>query len=217
MAWDAFLLMLVAFYATLKLGLLAQRQQSLKYLAFAITAFCFFATQLALVVEGLVSASGLTIYAEEIVEWGNVAAVAFVLSGLAILIRESKPVFAQFPLIYTALPLLIILSYILIKDTLAIKEWLLLIYQGGALTVALLMYAVYTYRSFDYVFLLTASGVFTITYIIYWFVPRIQQDFSWIWQFFLALGMLTAVYGINQVKHMNRQPGTLQQNQSLDT
>jgi hypothetical protein len=174
-------------------------QNRLKFLGLAIAGIFFFITQASLVIEGLISGYSLTIYASYIVEWGHILCLSFILSALAVFIRDSKPVFAQFPMVYSGLPLLIVLSYILVTDTFAIKQWLISIYQGGALVVAILMYSVYSYRNNRYVPVLTGIGLFFITFALYWYVPGVSQSYSWIWKLFLSMAMLLTVIGLDSV------------------
>lgn len=200
MQWGAFLLSIVGLYATFKFYSLYRSQNSLKYLGLVLAGSFFILTQASIVIEGLVAGYGLTIYADLIVEWGHVLCLAFILSSLAVFIRDSKPVFAQFPLLYSALPLLIVVSYVLVKDTYAIKEWLISIYQGGAILVALLMYGVYTYRQREYMTVLGGIGLFLVTFLLYWYVPEIQDPYHWVWKMLLGGGILVTVYGLEQVR-----------------
>lgn len=197
MAWDSFLLFIIGIYATYKTATFARYFKSLKYLGYTVGAFFFTLIHLSSVIDSILSSYDMTIYSTQINEWFEIIAISFVLSGLAVLIRESKPVFAQFPLIYTAVPLLLVFSYWLVKDTLAIKDWLTSIYQGGALMVAILMYGVHTYRISHYIYALVASLIFLITFIVYWFVPGVQEGYPWIWQLLLGISFIVMVYGLD--------------------
>lgn len=194
--WDAFLLALTGGYGTIKTAGFARRRNSLEYLGYALAAFFFTVAQGSLLLESYLGAFNLTIYADQLTEWFNIIAISFVLSGLAVLIRESKPVFAQFPLIYAAVPLLLVLSYWLIKDTLAIKELLLAFYQSGALLVALLMHGVHSYRANQFSVLLGATALYLITFIFYWFVPGMKTNYIWVWELLLGLSVVVTIFGL---------------------
>ncbi|MDX1619110.1 MAG: hypothetical protein R3224_10020 [Balneolaceae bacterium] len=196
MAWNALLLGMIGVYATYKTGSYTVQFKSLKYLGYSIGALFFTLIYLSSFLEAVLNAFNMTIYAGQLSEWFEIIAVSFILSGLALLIRESKPVFAQFPLIYTAVPLLVVVSYWLVKDTLAIKEWLMSIYQGGALLVAILMYGVHSYRIPQFIYTFAASLFFLITFVVYWFVPGVQGSYPWIWQLLLGISVLMVVYGL---------------------
>ena len=195
MEWDALLLSLVGFYCGYKCYGYTEGSDSLKFLGLSIATFVFAMTQLSVVVDGWLDSFGLTLYSGMAVEWGHIISLAFILSALAVFIRQSKPVFAQFPLVYAALPLFIVLSYVLVANTYALKDWLLSIYQAGAILVALLMYSVYTYREQRYIYILGGIILFLITFVMYWYIPGIRELSDWLWKTFLALSLLMTLYG----------------------
>lgn len=204
MVWDALLLSLVAFYTGFKCYKYTEENDSLKFLGLSIAAFVFAFTQICLVIDGWLNAYELTLYSDIILEWGHIVALAFILSSLAVFIRQSKPVFAQFPLVYAALPLFIVFSYVLVLNTYALKDWLLSIYQAGAILVALLMYSVYSYREEKYMFILAGVILFLITFILFWYVPGVQESYNWIWKTFLGLSLLLTQYGYEYVKKQSK-------------
>lgn len=203
MPWATFLLIVVSGYVAIKLVGLTNKRGRLKFLGLTIAASIFTIMQLSIFLDVLVKDPGFTSAVELIVEWGHVTCLAFILSSLAIFIRESKPVFAQFPLLYTGLPLLIVISYILVKDTYALKTWLIAIYQGGAITVSLLMYSVYTYRRNEYATILSGISVFLICYLLFWYVPGIKESYAWIWKILVGAGMVVTVLGYEQTEMQN--------------
>lgn len=200
MIWATLFLFFVSGYVAAKLFRLTNKRGRLKYLGLTIASVIVAVMQASILMDSLTADPGITTATQFIVEWGHVISLAFVLSSLAIFIRESKPVFAQFPMIYTALPLLIVISYLLVQNTFALKTWLLIIYQGGAIIVALLMYAVYTYRRKEYVFILGGAVIFLITYIIYWSLPVIQESYSWGWKLLVGAAMLLSISGYEQTE-----------------
>lgn len=202
MNWGALVLVLVGSYATAKLVSMARREESYKYAGLAAAGILFVITQLGVLVQST-TADSITALSL-ISEWGHILSLAFVLSALAIFIRDSKPVFAQFPLIYTALPVLIVLSYFMVIDTYALKNWLVSIYQGGAIVVGILMYSVYWYRKEIYVIVFAGTILLLIAYVLYWFVPPVGTNYPWIWQLVLSAGILTLVTGYENVLRITR-------------
>ena len=200
MEWATLLFIIVGGYVALKLIGIAQSQERIKFLGLTIAAVLFFIMQTTVFISSFVEGARVANISNFIFEWGHITCLAFVLSALAVFIRESKPVFAQFPMLYTALPLLIVISYILVKDTYALKNWLISIYQGGAITVALLMYSVYTYRRNEYTLILTGVIILLFCYVLYWYVPNIQSSYNWSWQLLLAAGMTTTVLGYEKAE-----------------
>jgi len=203
MDWATFVLILVGGYVALKLIGFAENRGRIKFLGLmglTIAAVLFFIMQTTVFVSSFVDSASVASISDLIFEWGHITCLAFVLSSLAVFIRESKPVFAQFPMLYTALPLLIVLSYFLVKDTYALKNWLITIYQGGAITVALLMYSVYTYRRKQYALILTGVIILLFSHVLYWYVPDIQASYGWSWQLLMAAGMTTVVLGYEKAE-----------------
>ena len=206
MHWATFLLAIISGFVAIKLISLANSHGRLKFLGLTIAAGIFTVMQSFAFFNGLFDNSSLATVTQFIIEWGHVISLAFILSSLAIFIRESKPVFAQFPLLYTAFPLLIVISYLLVKDTYALKKWLLAIYQGGAIIVSLLMYSVYTYKRQDYALVLIGAAIFLVSYLIYWYVPGISTSYQWIWKVLVAAAMLTTLFGYEKaIKGQNHQ------------
>lgn len=200
MIWATILLIFVSGYVAAKFFSLTNKRGQLRFLGLTIASAIFTLMQFSVFLDYLMADPNVTAASEFIVEWGHVTSLAFVLSSLAIFIRESKPVFAQFPMVYTALPLLIIISYLLVQDTYAIKTWLLVIYQGGAITVALLMYSVYTYRRTEYAFILAGVILFLISYILFWSISEIQDSYQWIWKLLVGVAMVTSIIGYEQTE-----------------
>lgn len=195
MEWDALLLSFVGFYCGYKCLGYADGSDRLKFLGLSIAAFVFATTQASVVIDGWLDPLDLTLYSDVVVEWGHIISLAFVLSALAVFIRQSKPVFAQFPLVYAALPLFIVISYVLVANTYALKDWLLSIYQGGAILVALLMYSVYTFRELRYVYILGGIILFLITFLMYWYIPGVSENIGWLWKSSLIFSLLLTLYG----------------------
>jgi hypothetical protein len=200
MLWVTFILICISGYVAAKFFGLTNKLGRLKFLGLTIASAIFTVMQLSVFLDHLIADPSVTAAAQFIVEWGHITSLAFVLSSLAIFIRESKPVFAQFPMIYTALPLLIVISYVLVQDTVAIKTWLLAIYQGGAITVGLLMYSVYTYRRTDYAFILGGMVIFLISYVLFWSISEVQDSYQWMWKLLVGVAMIISIYGYEQTE-----------------
>lgn len=200
MSLATFVLMLASIFVAFKLFRLTHSRGRLKFLGLTIAAGIFTIVQVCLVLNMVIDNPNFSTATDFIVEWGHITSLAFVLSSLAVFIRESKPVFAQFPILYTALPLLIVISYALVEDTYALKNWLLTIYQGGAIIISLLMYSVYTYRRNEYALILTGAAVFFSAYILFWYIPGFQESLTWVWKLMVAAGMVVTVLGYERAE-----------------
>lgn len=195
MPWIEYVLTLISGYAAFELIKFARGRGRLKFLGLTIAAFIFTFMQLTVSIGGFLDTSAVRAVVGFIVEWGHLICLAFILSALAVFIRESKPVFAQFPLIYAALPLFIIISYFFVLDSIVLKEWIFFLYQGGALLIAAMMYGVYTYRYKKYIFILVGVALFLLCYIWYWSIPSFSESLTWIWKPLLAGGIITTTLG----------------------
>lgn len=192
------LLTLVGGYAAFELIKFARGRGRLKFLGLTVAACLFTFMQATVVIGSLIETAAVFSVVEFIVEWGHLICLAFVLSSLAVFVRESKPVFAQFPLIYTALPLFVIISYFFVLNSTVLRNWLFFVYQGGALFVALMMYGLYAYRVKKYLTIFTGIILFLICYILYWSVDVFSNSLFWIWQLVLATAIFITVLGYKQ-------------------
>src|SRR5699024_2023686 len=195
MPWADYLLTVVSGYAAYELIKFARGRGRLKFLGLTIAACIFTFMEVTAVIGSFFSTTAVTTVVGFIFEWGHLICLAFILSSLAVFVRESKPVFVRFPLVYTALPLFIIISYFFVLESTLLRRWLFFLYQGGALAVGLLMYGLYTYRLKKYVFIFSGVLLLFITYIIYWSAPTLSESMPWIWKTSLSAGILTAIYG----------------------
>lgn len=188
--------MLASGYAAFELIKFARGRGRLKFLGLTIAAFILTFMQFTVVMGGFFDTSAVITVVNFIVEWGHLICLAFILSALAVFIRESKPVFAQFPLIYTALPLFIIISYFFVYDSIVLKKWLFFLYQGGALVVALMMYGLYSYRSRQYIIILAGIALFLLCYILFWsFSEAARESLYWVWKLLLTGAIVTTIFG----------------------
>lgn len=205
--WNGLLVCIVAGYASVKLASMAYRLDSLMHTAFAIAMLSFavlgISENLALVVRYFEGDFNV----QMVKEWSGVISISLVLCGLAVLIRNAKPAFARFPLSFTALPLLIIVTYPLAIDTLVLKDWIMGIYEGGALLIGLLMYAVMSTTSVKYLYVVGAIALLSIAYTIYWFLPaEVVYTSSWIWQLFLLSGIVGLVMAYSHLENEGLLP-----------
>ena len=99
---------------------------------------CFFTVKIYVLI-------GPSYLMRDVESWGNFICINLVLSALFVIIRDSKPMFARFPVYLTLLPLSGIIFFAFIPTGYAIKDILELIMQAGAILVAMLIFGVNTY------------------------------------------------------------------------
>ncbi|MBO6524369.1 MAG: hypothetical protein JJ971_11120 [Balneolaceae bacterium] len=159
--WIYILYLSVGVPASINLFIIARKDKSLPVLAFG--------TSLTTFLCGVLLDYGFGDDLSLAREWGDLIAITTALCGLFIEIRESKPVFARFPIYLTLLPFLSVLFYPLVIDSVVIKNLLQLIYQGGAILVAVLVISINQFLHKKREYLLTATIIFLLAYISFWF------------------------------------------------
>jgi drug/metabolite transporter superfamily protein YnfA len=129
-------------------------------------------------------------------EWGRLASITIYISGLLVLIRDSKPVFARFPQYLTALPFVSFLFFPFIIDSMVIKDLINAIYQGGALVVTVLVFTVKLAHQKGRRYYIMGLGLIVAAYLSYWlYLSRSGTDaFNWISEILFSAGILIIVF-----------------------
>lgn len=189
--WIYILYFSVGVPALINLFLIARKDKSLSVLAFGVALLTF------LVGVGLDYGFGDRLSFAR--EWGDLIAITTALCGLFIEIRESKPVFARFPIYLTIVPFLTILFYPLIINSAVIKDLLQLIYQGGAIVVSILVVSINQFLHKQKGYLLTACIIFLISYVFFWFLGDFDSFPSRdIAKIVFSLGIIVALIGFKK-------------------
>ncbi len=121
--------------------------------------------------------------------WLLVAATLLV--SLANFLREDKPPFARYPFFFTLLPLIVLPVYPFISDTIVIKNWVLALYQFGALIISGLLFSLMTTKDKSYSPILVAIAFFSIAWITKWIVQPPLSD-RWVYTICVTVGMILA-------------------------
>lgn len=191
MIWGPLILIIAGLFATGTAFYLHQETNRLKFLGLMMAGLAFVAVETAALFQLFLDGAWATFITYHIIEWGHIYCLALILSSLLLFVRESKPEFSQFPLAYAILPFLTILSYLLVYDTIMLKNWLISIYQGGAALVALLIYGIYSYRNSIYSTLAAGAVLFFLAFLFYLFMSA----YPIVWQLLLAASIVTTFSG----------------------
>lgn len=139
-------------------------------------------------------------------QWGKLVSITIYISGLLVLIRESKPVFARFPLYLTALPFVSFLFFPLIIDSIVIKDLINAIYQGGALVVTVLVFTLNQARKKGRRYYIIGISFIAAAYLSYWlYLNRVATDHIWISEILLSVGILVTLFRFNKSQQLNQQ------------
>jgi hypothetical protein len=121
--------------------------------------------------------------------WLLVAALLLV--SLANFLREDKPPFARYPFFFTLLPLIVLPVYPFIADTVVIKNWVLALYQFGALVIAGLLFSLMSAKDKSNRVIVLSVALFTLAWLAKWIVDFQSAD-RWIYTICIILGMILA-------------------------
>ncbi|SMO37154.1 hypothetical protein SAMN06265219_101316 [Gracilimonas mengyeensis] len=125
-------------------------------------------------------------------EWAKLISITIYISGLLVLIRESKPVFARFPKHLTALPFISFIFFPLIINSFIIKDLLNAVYQGGALAVTVLIFTINNARKSQRRYYILGISLVTAAYLSYWLFFNRNPDYDYIWisEILMSAGIL---------------------------
>lgn len=140
-------------------------------------------------------------------EWGDLLAITFVLCALFVKIRDSKPVFARFPVFLTFIPLVSVFFYPLIIDAQILKNLLTMVYQGGALVVGFLILIMNQYLLKNRMLLIVSLVIFLMAYISFWLVsPEILEYHEEFGSILFTIGVVVATLGLKKVSETKSYP-----------
>ncbi len=192
MQWAMLLLFLSAAYGTGVSYYLLNKTGRPKFMALLWATVTFFAVTLSNLLDIVTAGEIAEFITSQVSEWGHVYTITLVLGALLLFIRESKPEFSRFPRFYAALPVILIISYLLVYDTPVLKWWILNVAEAGAALVAVILYGMYSYYKSVYKILLAGAILFLITFIIHLFLP---DSLKLIWQLSLTISVITIFSG----------------------
>ncbi|NCP84414.1 MAG: hypothetical protein GW823_05865 [Bacteroidetes bacterium] len=195
------LLSFTLIYSIIKLIKLYLRVKKAEYFFYILGLFGYFGMILSSYLDYFLEQYSNYIFDHQLmVEWSNISGVAFLLSGLAFLIYNSKPPFARFPKLLCFIPLMIIPAYYFSLSTLALKEWILMIYETGAFLVALLMFSALIRKSWNYTIILMALLLILAGYILLHTDTQTVTSAEWIWKSFIISGMFILIHGFYKIE-----------------
>jgi uncharacterized membrane protein len=114
------------------------------------------------------------------------------------LIRESKPVFARFPLVLSFLPFSILLFVPLILEQTVIFNLLLGTFQAGCIVVSLMIFILNQINNQLYKWQIVGSITSLLSFSIFWFTPEFLIDKVIITELLLTFSIYFIVYGVQK-------------------
>lgn len=151
---------------------------------------CFLSVSLISVIVSISTSFFISEFDTEINEWTKVTGISFALVVIAILIREMKPTYVRYPVIFSYVPLAILAVYPFISDADILKDLLNQLLQGGAIVVSLLLYLSLKDKLEKHYLFLTGMLLFATAFGFYWFSGEIGSEMIWTWQTPMAAGII---------------------------
>lgn len=140
-------------------------------------------------------------------EWGDLTAITLVLCGLFLQIRNSKPVFARFPIYMAFMPILGFLFYPTIVDSEVVKNMLMKTYEGGALIVSILLISLNQTLHKNRKLKLISTLIIALSYVLFWFMqPSIQVMEEDLPKYLFSIGMILFSIGFHNSEKTNTNP-----------
>jgi hypothetical protein len=124
--------------------------------------------------------------------------VTLILTTLANILRDDKPVFARYPLSFTFLPIIILPFYPFIYNTTVIKNWILGLYQIGAIVISLLLFGLMYYRDHSFKSVIMTWALFFFAWLVHWFSLG-QFMNEWLTPLLIGIGMILGLNAFKQV------------------
>ncbi len=128
--------------------------------------------------------------------WFNLFTTICALSGLFSLIRESKPVFARFPLYLVFIPFLIPLFFSLIMNDKVISDLLIATFQGGALFVYLIMSVAGQMKLGNRGKQILGCVILILAFTFHWFISLESYDETAIAEILISISILLISFGL---------------------
>ncbi|MDG5766495.1 hypothetical protein QA596_03370 [Balneolales bacterium ANBcel1] len=209
--FSGLILFITSFYATIQFFKFFSESRRIFHCCLAIS--CIFV--------GIISISGFLeeffpiLDASFIDDWSTVFAVSFLLSAAAALVRDFKPVMTRFPRSFTLLPLLLILFYPLVVEMPVLKNWIISLYQAGALIIGLLIYSYRTSVNAVFAYMLVGLLFFLITYVLFHLPDRFFVLPEYGWALFTATGILVITVGYQQVYQPEEESRSKEQRKDI--
>ena len=194
------LLLLASGYAAFAFFNKAKISDNMTYFIYSAACVFLFVTFLGTPINIIANHFNVAFPVEAYYSWGRVVSISAFMSGLIEFIRYSKPEFARFPRFFVILPVLIVVTYPFIMNTVVLKEWLTTTYEGGSLFVAMLMHTVYVRKDKTHYTILAGLFLLLLTFIIYVFTQNIIYGYDWLWQTGLLASIITLTIGFNKLE-----------------
>lgn len=136
----------------------------------------------------------------DISAWISISLVAVSLTLLANVLRKLKPSYAKYPVLFSFLPLIIVIAYPFIRNSDVIQSLLLQLTMGGGVISFLIMAFMVFLKDKRQWFLILGGISLVCSYVMEWFTPTIGLYHPWTVHLTLTLFIVFTLIGYPKLK-----------------
>lgn len=183
------------FYGALYFWFAGKPYETHKLTLFSVAFLCYAFGSLQWLLAIMNFGTGTEFYIAGIMDWLQVAGVSFALCGLAVENWEDRPPVARYPYVLSFTPVLLILTYAFVFQTVFLKEIILAIYEGMGLLIAVLLFVLFFLKNAKFIYTLIGFVLLVLAYVVYWFPADAVTTMPWIWKLITIVGLLVLIHG----------------------
>ena len=189
---SGFILLMATLYCGIQLLLNYKYTKFVYYLCLSVASFTISVGLIGSEVESYLQPYS----SQQLMVWVRIVSISFALCGLAILLWESKPTFARFPVIFCAVPLLLIPAFVFIINSSTLNELVLALLQVGALAIGFMLYLLKASNDTRSFYVLSGICAFVIALTLHLIQGSIISVPIWLTELIIATGLLFSTYGL---------------------
>jgi len=189
------ILSLALLYGTIKLFIAFKTYKNHKLAMFGLALLFYFISSLMWILNFFDSDQNTLFIFSTISSWFQVGGVSFALCGLAIENWEDRPPVARFPYAMAFAPVLLILSFVFVFQTVFLKDLILAVYEVGGLLIGIMLFALFAVKNADYFYTVIGNVLLLLAFAVYWFPGNLIADYTWIWKLITLVAVLIMVQG----------------------
>jgi hypothetical protein len=136
-------------------------------------------------------------------------AISHVLVGLAIVVRESKPIVSRFPLALAFTPFLLVPAHLIVSHTFVLKQILYTIYEFGATIIGLLIYGLMAASDRRYLNVIYGIILFAISLSLQWVTIPVSIE-VWVHWILVTTALILTTKSYKSIIRQTYEPSNRQ-------
>lgn len=203
--WGALVVTIILLYGSGRLILLYRHDNRPVILCWATTAGLYALASLSWIPELIPLSNQSDQFLTLAMEWFRISGISAGIAALAMENWYDRPYIARYPFWLNFMPLLLLVSYLVVYDTVFLKNILAGIYEGGAIIAALLLFGLFSRRDDTYIYAFAGLVAIMLGFIIFWFPAGPAAESSWPWKLLAALGAIGFISGYVKAQHSDEE------------